>query len=475
MPPIRRLYCGTCYLPFKTHLRCELRRYRQHRPVAHGHGISTQVSLPDDRHLSRLWGQYSPYFDAPSDISPALPSTCHYTFAQVLSRHGARNPTAFKSWTYKALIDRVKTRVQFFAGPYSFLEDYSYQLGADQLTAQGKQEMVQSGKAFYARYHDLTKDQLPFIRASGQDRVVVSAKKFSEGYHEAGIADKTVSRTLPEPPIGVVISEEAGSNNTLSITTCPAFGTTPNSDIGTNAKVKWAAEFVPTIEARLNGDLVGANLTIGEIVQLMDLCPFETVADLDPLTLSPFCSLFTTAEWRSYDYYQALDKYYGHGMGNPLAATLGVGFVNELVARLTGSHVQDKTSTNRTLDSSNSTFPLDAKLYADFSHDNDMEAIFAALGLYNATETLPLTSIQDAEDSHGFSAAWTVPFAARMYVEKMRCGNAYEEYVRILVNNRVMPLRTCGGDALGRCKLDDLTQSLSFATGGGLWSRCFIS
>jgi Histidine phosphatase superfamily (branch 2) len=459
----------------KKHLKWKLRQYSNLKSPTHGHGTLTQVSTTDDVHLSRIWGQYSPYFDAPSDISSDLPSTCRYTFGQILSRHGARYPTAFKSWSYQALIDRVKTDVLSFSGPYKFLENYSYQLGADELTAYGKEEMSLSGKSFYARYHDLTRNHLPFIRASGQDRVVMSAKMFSEGYHQANLADKTAPGKFPNPPVRVIISEEAGSNNTLSINTCPAFGTQPNADIGVNAKAAWAAIFVPSIRDRLNRDLVRANLTIGETIELMDLCPFESVANRDPSILSPFCSLFTTAEWRSYDYYQALDKYYGHSMGNPLAATLGVGFVNELIARLTNTPVKDSTCTNRTLDFSNSTFPLDAKLFADFSHDNDMEEIFAALGLYNATKTLPLSSLQDAEDSDGFSAAWTVPFAARMYVEKMRCGEADEEYVRVLVSNRVMPLHTCGADELGRCKLDKFIQSLSFARGGGLWDRCFIS
>lgn len=381
----------------------------------------------------------------------------------------------YKSAMYKLLINRLKADVQFFTGRYSFLEHYSYELGSDDLTAYGNQEMKRSGTAFYARYQSLTNNLLPFIRASGQDRVVRSAEKFSEGFHDANLADKTAPETQPSPTVAVVLSEADGSNNTLSIKNCPAFSQKPNIDVGFDAKARWAAIFAPAIQTRLNDDLVGANLSIGETIELMDLCSFETVASNDPSSLSPFCDLFTATEWKSYDYYQALDKYYGHGMGNPLAPTLGVGFVNELIARLTNSPVKDYTCTNHTLDSSNATFPLDAKIYADFSHDNDMEAIFAALGLYNTTDSLPVSSFQDAEHSDGFSASWTVPFAARMHVEKMGCGADDKEYVRILVNNRVMPLHTCAADEMGRCTLDSFLQSLKFARGGGLWDRCFVS
>ena len=436
-------------------------------------GIPEHVSTPESLDITQSWGQYSPYFAVPSNISSDIPSTCQYTFAQLLSRHGSRYPTTSKSWAYRLLVNRIQADVHSFTGPYCFLGNYSYALGADQLTHSGEQELFQSGKEFYARYHELTRNQLPFIRASGQDRVIQSAEKFTEGYHNANVADQIALEVQPSPRIAVIISEEAGSNNTLSVQTCPAFTQRPNIDVGINALSSWARVFAPGIRHRLNEDLFGANLTIGETIDLMDLCPFETASSRDIPSLSPFCRLFTVAEWKSYDYYQAIGKYYGHGMGNPLAPTLGVGFVNELIARLTDSPVQDQTCTNRTLDSSNITFPVGAQLYVDFSHDNDMEAIFAALGLYNATKSLPLTSIQNAEHSYGFSASWTVPFAARMYVEKMRCVADDEEYVRVLVNNRVMPLRTCGADELGRCSLGNFVQSLSFARGGGLWDSCF--
>jgi Histidine phosphatase superfamily (branch 2) len=373
------------------------------------------------------------------------------------------------------LIDRIKTDVHSFTGLYSFLGNYSYGLGADQLTHSGEQELLHSGRAFYTRYYNLTRKQLPFVRASGQDRVVQSAKKFTEGFHDANLADKTTPWTQPSPSIAVIISEDLESNNTLSIKSCPAFSRKPNLDVGLDAITSWAAVFAPAIQERLNKDLIGANLSIEEVIDLMDLCPFESVATPSLTPPSPFCALFTLEEWKRYDYYQSLGKYYGHGLGNPLAPSLGVGFVNELIARLTNSPVQDETCTNRTLDSSTDTFPTDSKLYADFSHDNDMSAIFAALGLYNGTKSLPTTYIQDAENSGGFSASWTVPFAGRMYVEKMRCAADDDEYVRIVMNNRVMPLHFCGADDLGRCTVDEFVRSLSFARSGGSWSRCYIS
>ncbi|KAI4246802.1 MAG: hypothetical protein L6R40_001831 [Gallowayella cf. fulva] len=358
---------------------------------------------------------------------------------------------ASKTKVYNATIRKLQSTVHQFSGKYAFLNRFQYTLGADQLTVFGEQEMINSGIAFYNRYDALAKRNTPFIRASGEERVVVSARNFSQGYHQAKTSDKKADTIYPYPIL--VISEGDGFNNTLNHDLCTAFEDgQPYSSIGSKAQQIFLATFLPAITTRLNSDLPGANLTATDTINLLDLCPFTTVAS--PIgTISPFCSLFTLDEWNHYDYYQSLGKYYGYGPGNPLGPTQGVGFVNELIARLTDQAVKDHTTVNQTLDSSNITFPLGEALYADFSHDNDMTSIFSALGLYNATAPLSNTSIQSTEATEGYSAAWTVPFAGRAYFERMKCAGEKEELVRILVNNRVVPLKTCRGDKLGRCSL----------------------
>lgn len=69
-------------------------------------------------------------------------------------------------------------------------------------------------------------------------------------------------------------------------------------------------------------------------------------------------------------HWQDLEKFYNTGYGNTLGPVLGVGYINELLARLTDRQVEDCTQTNSTLDGSEETFPYDKGVYADFSHDN---------------------------------------------------------------------------------------------------------
>lgn len=426
--------------------------------------------------ISHYWGQYSPYFEVPSDISADIPHGCSVSFAQVLSRHGARDPTASKTKAYNATIQQLQANVKTFAGPYAFLANYSYTLGADQLTLFGEQEMINSGIKFYHRYEALASKSTPFFRSSGESRVVESAQNFTQGFHAAKLADKRArSHGDSTYPYNIVVIPEAdGVNNTLNHDLCTDFENGPDSDIADEAQSTWANIFAAPIRDRLNAGLPGANLTIQQTVYMMDLCPFNTVASHNG-AISPFCNLFTEEEWHQYGYYETLNKYYGYSHGNPLGPTQGIGFVNELIARLTSKPVHFAASINSTLDANPATFPLNRTLYADFSHDNDMTSIFAALGLYNTTTPmLPNTTVVEAEQAGGYSAAWTVPFASRAYFEKLRCQGQREEMVRVIVNDRVQPLEQCGGDRLGRCGLSAFVESLGFARGGGLWDQCFV-
>ncbi|KAK5113673.1 hypothetical protein LTR62_003300 [Meristemomyces frigidus] len=424
--------------------------------------------------ISHYWGQYSPFFSVPSTIPDALPPRCEITFAQVLSRHGARDPTASKTNAYNATIEKLHQNVRTYTGIYSFLADYEHTLGADQLTLFGQQEMINSGIKYFDRYECLADHLTPFVRSSGEARVVESAQNFIQGFHSAKLADwgsRHQDPTYPYPI--VVISEADGSNNTLNHDLCNAFENGPDGNIASDAQAKWVKVFIPPIQRRLNSDLLGANFTATEIINMMDLCPFHTVASPNG-TISPFCALFNETEWHQYNYYETLNKYYGYSYGNPLGPTQGVGFGNELIARLTSQPVHDDSSTNHTLDDKSTTFPLDRQLYADFSHDNDMTAIFSALGLYDNNQRLPNNTVVEAQQFDGYSAAYTVPFAARAYFEKMRCWGQSEELVRVVVNDRVLPLTQCGGDALGRCTLSAYIESLGFVESNGLWDQCFV-
>ncbi|BEJ10770.1 hypothetical protein CspHIS471_0101920 [Cutaneotrichosporon sp. HIS471] len=128
------------------------------------------------------------------------------------------------------------------------------------------------------------------------------------------------------------------------------------------------------------------------------------------------------------------------------------GWVNELVARLTDSAVVDGTCTNRTLDANPATFPLGQRLFIDFTHDNEMVAIQAALGI---NRRVP---IQGSVPLREWVLSEIVPFGARWRFERVVCGPQRERFIRMLINDRVMPVERpeCGGTL---CPLDAFVAS----------------
>lgn len=431
--------------------------------------------------LSHNWGQYSPFYKVPSDLPGVVPTQCEVTLVQLLSRHGARFPTTDKSAQYNATVSKIKSSATHLTGSYQFLTNYTYELGAEDLTPLGQQELINSGVDFFSRYERLAEHSTPFLRAGDQDRVVESARKWSEGFHKAKVASgKNSDKDYPYHILE--ISEADGMNNTLSHGLCHAFEA---NRTGPLAQMEFGKTFLPGIVARLKKELSTDDIDELDALSLMDMCPFTVVAETsfssdttmykkDP-SANPFCALFSVHEWEAYDYLQSIGKYYAFGPGSSLGPTQGVGFVNELIARLTSSPVEDHTSVNRTLDMDPAFFPLDRQMYADFSHDNDMTAIFSALGMFEDVPTLAQDRIMSIEETAGFAASRVVPFGGRIAVERLSCDHSSKEMVRVILNGRVWPMRLCAIDDRGMCSLQDFVQSLHFAATGGLWDKCFKS
>lgn len=182
--------------------------------------------------------------------------------------------------------------------------------------------------------------------------------------------------------------------------------------------------------------------------------------------------------------------------GNPLGRVQGVGYVNELIARLTGRPVRDATTHDASL-----AFPLGRALYADFTHENLIVAVFSAMGLYNVSSSSSSSSSSPASSSHNpmpmdprkmdehreWIASRMVPFSARMVVERLACDmpgpeddeGEEGEYVRVFVNDEARDMGFCAGEEgsgyEGMCELGRFVESQRYARGNGEgdFERCF--
>lgn len=109
-------------------------------------------------------------------------------------------------------------------------------------------------------------------------------------------------------------------------------------------------------------------------------------------------------------------------------------------------------------------------MYVDFSHDNQMIAIFAAMGIFRPSSPLNPTH---ADPSREWLASHLVPFASRFVTEKLACGK--QERIRMLLNDAIIPLDICGAGKDGICELSKFVESQSYArnNGQGDFEKCF--
>ncbi|KDR84436.1 hypothetical protein GALMADRAFT_54583 [Galerina marginata CBS 339.88] len=420
-------------------------------------GGSSGPFFPPD--IQNSWAPYTPYFSVESYKPP--PAHCSITQVNIIQRHGARFPTSGATTRILAAVQNLKAATQFLDPRLDFLTNYTYALGQNDLVPFGALQSEEAGKEAFKRYSRLvSRGNLPFVRSSGGTRVVDSATNWTAGFSigSNGVLNPVLSVILPE-----------NLNDTLDDAMCPNAG---SSDPQTNT---WTSIYGAPIAARLNSEALGATLLAADISNLIPLCAFETVAKETP---SPFCALFSPAEFAQFEYFGDLDKFYGTGYGQALGPVQGVGYINELIARLTETPVRDNTQTNRTLDASPITFPLNRTLYADFSHDNQMIAIYAAMGLFKQAAPLDPTK---PDPKRTWIASHLTPFSARMVTERLSCTHTQgkhskpQTFVRILVNDALQPLEFCGADRDGLCTLSAFVDSQAYARndGEGDFEKCF--
>ncbi|KAH7927515.1 acid phosphatase [Leucogyrophana mollusca] len=408
-------------------------------------------SLGLNQSLEQSWAEYSPYYPASEYTAP--PDGCSVV---QLQRDGAHYPKKSDGKSIMNSVEQLQGAKSFNGSEYEFLTNFTYSLGTDDLVSYGAAQSYDAGQLHYTRYASLLSEtMMPFVRASDSERVVDSALNWTAGFAFA-------SNNQYAPVLSVIIDQS--TNDTLDDNMCPNVGT---SDDETE---DWADVFAPAIADRINAAAPGAKLSNSDVVNIMTLCPLETVANEAP---SPFCDLFTSDEFASFEYYGDLDNYYGNGYGQQLGPVQGVGYVNELLARLTGQPVQDETQTNHTLDSSPTTFPMNLTFYADFSHDSEMISIISALGLFAQPHALDTTQPNTLRT---WQVSKMVPFSGRLTTEKLSCTAEGEtgEYVRILVNDAVQSMYFCGDTGNGLCALDDFVESQEYArlNGEGDWALC---
>ncbi|KAG1784075.1 histidine phosphatase superfamily [Suillus placidus] len=412
------------------------------------------------------WGNLAPMYSVESfglpGASPVIPEGCGLNGVHLLMRHGARYPTSGSGASHFASkIHAAASKEGFSAtGHLEFLATWTYKLGAEILTPYGRDSLFSNGVAFRYRYGKLLNafTDLPVFRTTSEDRMLDSALNFAAGFFDL--------RTYETDYHQEIIIEANNFNNTLApYYVCPNSNTADVGNFGSTQASKWADIYLKDARMRLQPMIQGFNLTISRLVDMQELCAYETVA----LGYSKFCDLFTEEEWEGYEYYVDLNFWYSNGPGNPTAAALGLGYVQELVSRLTHTPINVwNSSTNSTLDSSNITFPLNQPIYVDATHDTVISSIVTTLNFTSLAATGPLPT-DHIPPHRSYIASQIAPFSSQLVAQVLSCPASEEPtHIRFLLNDGVVPLtgiHGCTEDSNGLCALSSFISGMNARIG----------
>ncbi|RMZ80309.1 hypothetical protein DV738_g2808, partial [Chaetothyriales sp. CBS 135597] len=469
--------------------------------------------------IQKYWGEITPYHENDEDYfgvqDVGLPAGCQVEQVHLLERHGSRFPTGSESdgtnderfaakvanWT-----SVNSTELLPFTGPLSFLNTYEYQLDASYLVARGAAQSFEQGVRFWAQYgrtlfnassgavaynasyaNGTTRPKLT-LRTTGQSRIENSGINWALGFFGPSFLEE------PNPTVAnatsafdwVIIPEGGTENNTLAsydscfndINNIPGY--IGDFDLGDYAQIylqdarKRLQQYVPE----------GFTLTINDTYALQSLCAYE----YNYLYSSDFCGLFTEEEWQGFEYAHDIQYYFDYAWGQPTGRAQGIGYVQELLARIQNEYIlTSNSSVNSTLDNNSKTFPLGQKFYADFSHDDILLSVLTALSLDYLHETPSLTAYPP-DPNRRFILSNLTPFAARLVTEVIGCSSAdpkevrkhrtqytpsqygynasdaSHKFVRGRLNNGILPLDSirggkCKGRTDGLCPLSNFIES----------------
>lgn len=479
--------------------------------------------LTDLNEIQRYWGQLTPYADNDESYfgveDVGLPDGCGIEQAHTLQRHAQRFPTSYyddggndEAFAAKLANWTATAGAAGFTGPLAFLNTYTYLLDESYLTGVGAVTEFSSGVSFWNRYGRLLYDAVPgqlaydanypngtarpkpVLRTTSQSRIWNSQINWALGFFGPSF-QLTPDPTLAganEPFDLVVIAEGGTENNTLaSYDSCLNEAAEPVVGMGDLDLETYIPVYLAAATARLAAHVpAGYPWTVNDTYAMQSLCAYETAF----LGESQFCSgFFTRDEWAGFEATLDTEYYYDYAWGNPTGRAQGVGYLQELLARLQGQYITvSESSVNSTLTDNPTTFPLGQAFYADFSHDDIIISVLTAMSMDYFKDPPDFTSYPP-DPARRFVLSHLTPFGARLITEVIGCNdadptpapahktaysraangyhaaNATHKFVRQRLNHGILPLDSirggaCAGRSDGLCPLADFVRSQENST-----------
>ncbi|GAA5903405.1 histidine phosphatase family protein [Sporobolomyces salmoneus] len=427
--------------------------------------LTVPTTKNDSINIAEYWGNLSPAYSVSSakygldSATPKIPENCSITQVHIYFRHGARYPTTGSAPSaFAEKLHNASLSSEYKAsGDLSFLNTWTYKLGAELLTPFGRSQDFELGVGARMAYGGLLNNfteagTLPVWRTQSQDRMVKTMLNFAGGFF--GIPEYQ-----DQVNIEIGVEAEGVVNSGAPYDTCK------NADldygyVGSKAAAQFVEPYFNKTATRLASSVKGLNFTSTDVTAMLQLCAYETVA----LGYSEFCSLFTDEEFRVFEHYYDIEFYGNNGPGSPVAAAQGLGYLQELVSRLNHTLITDfsNPAANQTLDGNTVTFPLNQSIAADAGHEVSIADALTALNL-TALAKSGAPSNSSLDSNHTYIASQIVPFATSLQIQVVECSElSPTKQIRFILNDAVIPLtyEGCSENKDGLCAYDTVLSAL---------------
>ncbi|KAK9452157.1 phytase B precursor [Limtongia smithiae] len=380
------------------------------------------------------YGGNGPYSDRRGvGIDPETPAACAVDQVIYLGRHGERYPDPSTGASQEAALKVVFANNKTLTGSLAFANSWTYFVPTAGSFAQettsgpysGLMSAHKRGSYYRVKYgHLWDGSSIVPIFSSGYERIIETARYFGLGFFGYNY---TTNAALN------IISENSSQGANSLTPTCYTNSADANCELTSSPTL---AIFNQTA-ARLNKEN-GLNLTATNAYYLMQLAAFE----LNARGSSPWIDVFTLDEWYSYGYTQDLQYYYCSGPGLNTTNSIGSVFANATMTLLNQG-------------------PSAGTLFFNFVHDTNITPVLSAMGILVPSQDLPLEYVPFP---HIYSTGDMVPMGGHLVLERMTCSATATSdagvYVRVKLNEAVVPFETCQDGPGYSCGLQDYTTML---------------
>ncbi|KAA8916123.1 hypothetical protein TRICI_001774 [Trichomonascus ciferrii] len=416
---------------------------------------------------------------------------------------------------YELFMDEGDAGKLTYDGPFSG-RDEARRFGQEFYEKYG--HLVDGDSAWNKKYHhdSYNRDNVR-VFSSSLGRVQETAHEFIKGFFHNYDHDEDCDWSDHHNDRVIVLDEDCsnGANSLTPHKSCDPYKERVKKAIFEDREF-WYGDAGHEILDRVN-QFVDGCLDLDDVHNLFSLCSYE----LNAKGRSEFCDIFSKHEWCVYEYDQDVVNYYARGPGNEYSRAVGSTFARALLKLLhedssyyhngyDGHHYNDydhdghhsydydhddyydgkyvATNTNMTADY-NSTVTLSSfgrdhwsnkNLFFSFTHHDDVTALFTALGFWNPRQPLP----KDYRPDHGspWVAADISPMKQHLTIERLECHDNHYcntsdcdcdcdsssdncdcswndgQFVRVLLNDAVLPIPECRNGPGHSCALDRFTK-----------------